>query len=215
MKIFQQHNPLLPFPVDHLGGLGPLAYRLLFGPDRHKAPDPAACFPNIRTKWRNTLHNGPRTQLPYWLTMPSWWKLDQHTPIYPIRTLSPHHPSHWAQQFLGLNFTCLLTNHLQRRLHKLQAIQQWQQFQSSTRKKLYDHVGRTFYTRSSYCMYKSLAQPAHALLARLVICGTLDELITYSAKQSDIWHYQCISDHVCMWGAGIFITFITIYAALS
>jgi hypothetical protein len=60
-------------------------------------------FPNIGTKWRNTLHNGLRTQLPYWLTMPpSWWKLDQHTHIYPIRTLLPHHPSHWAQQFLGL-----------------------------------------------------------------------------------------------------------------
>jgi hypothetical protein len=57
-------------------------------------------------------------------------------------------PSHWAQRFLGLNFTCLLTNHLQSRLHKLQAIQQRQRLQSSTRKKLYNPVGRTLYTSS-------------------------------------------------------------------
>jgi hypothetical protein len=43
-----------------------------------------------------------------------------------------------AQQFLGLKFTCLLTNHLQSRLHTLQAIQHRQRLQSSTKKKLYD-----------------------------------------------------------------------------
>jgi hypothetical protein len=56
--------------------------------------------------------------------------LEQHTPIYPIRTLLPHHPRHWVQQFLGLNFTCLLTNHLRSRLHNLQAIQQQQRYHS-------------------------------------------------------------------------------------
>jgi hypothetical protein len=37
---------LLPFTVDHLGGLGPLAYCLLFSPDQHKAlgPTPSPIF---------------------------------------------------------------------------------------------------------------------------------------------------------------------------
>jgi hypothetical protein len=38
--LVNQQFLLLPFTVDHLGGIGPLAYRLLFGPDPDKAPDP-------------------------------------------------------------------------------------------------------------------------------------------------------------------------------
>jgi hypothetical protein len=39
---------LLPFTVDHLGGIGTLAYRLLFGPDENKAPTPTTNPPNNR-----------------------------------------------------------------------------------------------------------------------------------------------------------------------
>jgi hypothetical protein len=31
---------LMPFTVNHLGGLGTLGHRFLFGPDSTKAPDP-------------------------------------------------------------------------------------------------------------------------------------------------------------------------------
>jgi hypothetical protein len=66
--LVQQHILLLPFTVDHLGGLAPLAYHLFFGPDRHKAPDPAPWLASPifeRNRQIATLHNGLWTQLLY------------------------------------------------------------------------------------------------------------------------------------------------------
>jgi hypothetical protein len=95
-------------------------------------------FPNIWMKCTNSLlytmayGPGSHIDLLHWAgknwtnTHPyTWYRPSYHTTL----------PNHWAQQFLGLNFTCLvLTNHLQSHLYKLKAIQQWQQLQSSTRK---------------------------------------------------------------------------------
>jgi hypothetical protein len=56
-------------------------------------------FPNIRTKWKNTLHNGLWTQLHYWLAMLSWQKSDQHSHI--PNTDPPTTPSSQGSQSLG------------------------------------------------------------------------------------------------------------------
>jgi hypothetical protein len=39
---------LIPFTVDHLGDISPLAYHLLFGPDENKAPTPTTTPPPNR-----------------------------------------------------------------------------------------------------------------------------------------------------------------------
>jgi hypothetical protein len=111
---------------------GPLAYCLLFSPDQHKALDPP---PSPIFEWNGqilyTMAYGPGSPIDLPTNTYTRYRCSYHTTL----------PNHWAQQFLGLNFTCLLTNHLQSHLHKLQVIQHWQWLQSSTRKKLYDPVG--------------------------------------------------------------------------
>ncbi len=96
-----------------LGGLAPLAYCLLFSPDTLTQSSRPCTFPNIWMKWTNILHNGQWNQLPYWLTTLSWWELlgPTHTHIH-TQYVPSYHTSfpHWAQQFLGLNFTCLDTS---------------------------------------------------------------------------------------------------------
>jgi|Transcript_8749 hypothetical protein len=56
---------LLPFTVDHLGGIGTLAYCLLFGPDENKAPTPTTTpRPNSKQQPRSLQH-GLRQTCPH------------------------------------------------------------------------------------------------------------------------------------------------------
>jgi hypothetical protein len=45
--------------------------------------------------------------------------------------------SHWAQQFVGLNFTNLLSNHLHKALQKVQSHHHRAQLQTTTHNKFY------------------------------------------------------------------------------
>ena len=46
--LVNQQILLLPFTVNHLGGIGTLGHRLLFGHDPHKAPQPTTTKPSNR-----------------------------------------------------------------------------------------------------------------------------------------------------------------------
>jgi hypothetical protein len=54
-------------------------------------------------------------------------------------------PSHWAQQFLGLNLTVLLTTHLSSRLRSLES--HHRRLSPSARRKLYAPIGRPYSTK--------------------------------------------------------------------
>ena len=53
-------------------------------------------------------------------------------------------PSHWAQQFLGLNLTNLLSNHIHRALQKIQTQHQCSHPRTTPNRNSYQPVGRTF-----------------------------------------------------------------------
>jgi len=143
----QQNILLLPFSIDHLGGLGPLPYRFYFGSDPLKAPDP--------TKSPPTEHYGKLLySRAYGPTIPTdllrradenWTRLHPNTRFGPSYHTSL--PSHWALQSLGLNLTVLLTDHLTRRLRQLESLQRTKRLSSSAKKNIYVPKGRPFYTR--------------------------------------------------------------------
>jgi hypothetical protein len=57
-------------------------------------------------------------------------------------------PSHWAQQFLGLNLTNLLSNHIHRALQKIQTHHHSRSRPTPNRNSYQPVVGRTFRTIS-------------------------------------------------------------------
>lgn len=134
---------LLPFTVDHLGGIGTLAYRLLFGTDENKAPTPTTTPPPNRNSL--LLYN-----MAYGKHAPTdllrradenWTNLHPYT-----RFGASYHttlPSHWAQQFLGLNLTNLLSNHIHRALQKIQT-HHHSRSRHTPHRNSYQPVGRTF-----------------------------------------------------------------------
>ena len=101
---------LVPFTIDHLGGIGSMAHQLLFQPSQAPFPAPlptpanylsSALFPPIHQRARNIQ--------PHILTQATHhWKADN-----PIGTT--HHsrsPVQWAMQVLSLNLTRAHAKHL-------------------------------------------------------------------------------------------------------
>jgi hypothetical protein len=148
--LVNQQMLLLPFTVDHLGGIGPLAHRLLFGPDPTRAPDPP---PSSFPTGRSSLYLYDMAYSP--LAPSNLFKRadDNWTTLNPFQRYGPSYhtslPSHWGQQFLGLNFTALLTNHLQAGIARLLAHHRNARLSASARRNLYNPIGSIF-TRRTY-----------------------------------------------------------------
>jgi hypothetical protein len=111
-----------PLPcIDHLGGIGTLGHRLLFGHDPHKAPQPTTTNPSNRHSL--LLYNaayGPLAPTDLLRRPDENW-----TRSHPYSRFAPSYhtslPSHWAQQLLGLNLTVTLHNHFHKRIRALQS----------------------------------------------------------------------------------------------
>jgi hypothetical protein len=82
---------LLPFTVDHLGGIGTLAYHLLFGPDENKAPTPTTSNSSLRpTATASFYTTWPMANMPPLTFSTKLMKLDQSHPIHAFWCLIPH-----------------------------------------------------------------------------------------------------------------------------
>ena len=148
-QVFQdlvnQNIILLPFTVDHLGGLGTCGHRFYFGPDPHKAPDPTLSPPRDRNgALLYARAYGPHAPTDLFRRADENW-----TRLHPFtrygRSYHTSLPSHWAQQFLGLNLTVLLTTHLSSRLRSLES--HHRRLSPSARRKLYAPIGRPYSTK--------------------------------------------------------------------
>jgi hypothetical protein len=140
--LVNQQILLLPFTVDHLGGIGTLGYRLLFGHDPHKAPQPTTTKPSNRHSL--LLYNAAYgTLAPTDLLR----RADENwTRSHPYSRFGPSYhtslPSHWAQQLLGLNLTTTLHNHFRKRIRTLQS--RHSRTQSPSSRTQYTPRGRPF-----------------------------------------------------------------------
>jgi hypothetical protein len=112
---------LLPFTIDHLGGIGTFGHCLLFGHNPHKAPQPTTTKPSNRHSL--LLYNaayGPLAPTDLLRRADENW-----TRTHPYSRFGPSYhtslPSHWAQQLLGLNLTVTLHNHFRKRIRTLQS----------------------------------------------------------------------------------------------
>ena len=145
-RIVNQNILLLPFTVDHLGGLGTCGHRFFFGSDHRKAPDPNLSPPNNRNgALLYSRAYGPHAPTDLFRRADdNWARLHPFTRYG--RSYHTSLPGHWAQQFFGLNLTVLLTNHLSCRLRSLES--HHRRLSPSARRKLYAPIGRSYYTRS-------------------------------------------------------------------
>jgi hypothetical protein len=112
--LVSQNILFLPFIVDHLGGLGPLAHRFLYGPDPDRAPAPTLPRRSQMNSCSLTLLNrayGPLGAVNLLGRADEQW-LAQN----PDQRYGPSYhtslPSQWATQFLGLNITTALTSRI-------------------------------------------------------------------------------------------------------
>jgi hypothetical protein len=107
---------LLPFTVDHLGGLGYLAHCFLFDPDRAPTPRP----PHLSFTPQDFTHPHANTAYSALLKAPAHllahankeWALSAVS-----RFGETHHtatPQRWATQCLGLNLSTALSTHVLR-----------------------------------------------------------------------------------------------------
>ena len=107
---------LLPFSVDYLGGLGPLAHRFLFG-DPHPPPAP----PRPLEAQPRILYDrayGPSAVSALLPIADAQWRSRHHT-AYFGKSYHTALPSQWAMQTLGFNITVALAAHLQSNIESL------------------------------------------------------------------------------------------------
>jgi hypothetical protein len=114
-NLVTQNILLLPFIVDHLGGLGPLAHRFLYGVDSDRAPAPTLPRRSEMNPCCLTLFNrayGPLGAVNLLGRADEQWLAknpdERYSPSYHHTSL----PSQWATQFLGLNITAALTSRI-------------------------------------------------------------------------------------------------------
>jgi hypothetical protein len=103
--LVNQQILLLPFTVDHLGGIGTLGHRLLFGHDPHKAPQPTTTKPSNRHSlllYSTTLHTVHSPLLTSYAVPTKTGPDPSLTPASAPPTTPASLPNHWAQQLLGL-----------------------------------------------------------------------------------------------------------------
>jgi hypothetical protein len=107
-----------------------------------------------------------------------------------------NHSCHHVMVYSTKEFA--LRRHLQSSLHKLQAIRQWQQLHSSTRKKLYDPVGWTLYT-SSYtsCLHTCACTMGSHTMCNMQTAFTCQTKFTFSNKWS-MDHLNLLVIRVCL-----------------
>lgn len=117
---------LLPFTVDHLGGLGPFSSTFFFGSPDPAFPEPSwtqsANFPSNPAAFRAytiTHDHAPRN---LFSSADAAWR-SAHPPGQPVprfgSTYHTHTPSQWASQALGLNISLALATHLSRGISRL------------------------------------------------------------------------------------------------
>jgi len=111
-----QNMILLPFTVDHLGAIGPLASRFLFGtkPPPQSKP-PSFTFPGAQTAYETT--TGPSGLTGLFPRADAAWK--EATPYWFADTYHTMFPSQWAVKTLGLNIIHHLANHFTEAMEKL------------------------------------------------------------------------------------------------
>jgi len=106
--LVQQHILLVPFTVDHLGALGPLAKRFLYGdtpPDYLKPPK----FTFESAKQAHDLAHGPAGLDGIVPTANTKWK--HRTTTWFAPTYHTILPGQWATKTLGLNIITHLADH--------------------------------------------------------------------------------------------------------
>jgi hypothetical protein len=112
---------LLPFSLDHLGGIGPLGQRFLgllpdpppppaFPPSFHQDPAASSLFTRV---------SGPLGATALLPRADSVWRARHGTQYFGTSYHSTL-PSQWARQTLGLNATLALSAHLRRCIHRVQ-----------------------------------------------------------------------------------------------
>lgn len=103
---------LLPFTVDHLGGLGPFSHSFLYGSRNRPPPIPQS--------WIDSLPDHAKTAYNQAITAPSALLLKANKASkdsQPAHSDKPvYTPLQWAQQTLALNISLALIRHLQRAL---------------------------------------------------------------------------------------------------
>ena len=106
---------LLPFTVDHLGGLGPFAHSFLYSNECQVQPASTAPnwssnnfrLPSTFDLYQNALYS-PKALLPF--TDSAWSTTSSSKPFG--SSYHTHYPSQWATQTLGLNTSMALAKHL-------------------------------------------------------------------------------------------------------
>ena len=116
---------LLPFTIDHLGGIGPFGCSLLFRSSDMAAVSPTAPLPPWTSDtftsqptsyqlYQDTLRYTPTTILPK--ANQQWQTASPNT--HYGSTYHTHFPSQWAMQALTLNISITLITHLQHNIPK-------------------------------------------------------------------------------------------------
>lgn len=120
--LVNQNILFIPFSVDHLGGLGPLAHRLLFGPNDTKAPPwsyVTSSNPDLRSIRLKNRAYGEHAALSLLPRADAAWEANNPNKRYG-RSYHTQTPSQWATQFLGLNITFALSENILKLLRKHQ-----------------------------------------------------------------------------------------------
>ena len=111
---------LIPFTIDHLGGIGPSAHSFLFHPRSAPFPPPPPHPPNNRLRPIHPLTRAraESTHLHLLTKATQQWS----SPTISQRSIgSTYHsqsPSQWALQMLSVNFCHAFSSHLKHALHR-------------------------------------------------------------------------------------------------
>jgi hypothetical protein len=121
--ISHQNIILTPFTIDHLGGLGHFATKLLFGTQTPSNPPPPPWTidtfrsnPEAHTLFQTSLYQTPSGILP---RATHHWTHGAHEPTRFGTTYHTFTPTQWATQVLALNLSKALSHHLITHLRRI------------------------------------------------------------------------------------------------
>ena len=125
-ELHLNNTAILPFTIDHLGGLGPYAHSLLYGSKQHHScptpPPPTAPIsfdhPQIQQLYNRTSALDPAFLLS---ASHSWSHMQRNQASYTRfgTTYRTATPLQWGLQMLALNFSAALATHFSDALQKL------------------------------------------------------------------------------------------------
>ena len=117
-ELSANNTAIIPFSIDHLGGIGTFAHSLLFGKKHHHAtPTPPPPLSPIRFEHPDiqaSFHRSAQLDIAFFLTANATWTNLNRTLPSPIRygtTYRTATPLQWAFQNLALNFSFALSHH--------------------------------------------------------------------------------------------------------